>query len=247
MTEGSECQPGRLTANGLAAVGSAIGDPTRAHILAALMGGQALTAGELAYRAGVTAPTISGHLAKLRASGLIVDARQGRHLYVRIASPEVAAALEALMGVAASTTLRHVTTGPSDIRLRRARACYDHLAGQLGVAIADALARSNAIAIDFDRAELTDEGATILRDRLGIELTNLAHGRPICRPCIDWSERRPHLAGHVGAAILEHMLKQDWLRRCNNSRAVDVTDAGVQWLGESLEIRWTPTNSASNP
>lgn len=231
----------RLTPNGLAAIGAAIGDPTRANILAALMGGQALTAGELAFRASVSPSTVSAHLARLKSTGLVVEARQGRHVYLMIASSEVAGAIEALMGLAATGDTRAQAPGPRDIQLRRARSCYDHLAGQLAVAMSDRLVQWGAIRIDHDSASLAAEGGDILRDRLGIHVAELEGRRSLCRSCLDWSERRPHLAGALGAGLMTSFLDRGWIARVTDSRAIRVTQEGRIGFRSALDLEWPAT------
>lgn len=228
----------RLTPNGLAAIGAAIGDPTRANILAALMGGHALTAGELAFRARVSAPTISAHLARLKSTGLVIEARQGRHVYLRIASSEVASAIEALMGLAATGDTRAPAPGPLDVQLRQARSCYDHLAGQLAVAMSDRLVQWGALRIDHDSASLAPEGGDILRKRLGIDVAELEGRRTLCRSCLDWSERRPHLAGALGASLMTTFLERGWMARVADTRAIRVTPDGRAGLRAALDLEW---------
>lgn len=215
-----------VSGNSLAEVAALVGDPTRATILAALMDGRALTAGELAYRAGVTAQTTSGHLARLSAAKLLVVEKQGRHRYHRLASAEVARAIEGLMALAAAGPARHRPVGPRDAALRTARTCYDHLAGRLGVALSDALcARGHVVlAEEGGAASVTDSGAAFL-DTFGIALPG-GGKRPACRACLDWSERRAHLAGRLGAALCEGAFARGWIARLPDSRAVRITQAG---------------------
>lgn len=206
------------------------GDPARAGMLHALMDGRALTAGELAQAAHVTAQTASGHLTKLSAGGLIVAEKQGRHRYHRLASPAVARMLETIMQVASDAAPRSksVVTGPRDKALRAARTCYDHLAGHLGVALADAMIAQRQIEWTADAGVVTGEGAALF-DRLGIALGMRKTGksaRMLCRPCLDWSERRPHIGGALGAALCAHCLASGWIRRADGSRAVSVTIKG---------------------
>ncbi len=211
-----------LTTASLAATASLVGDPARAGMLAALMDGRALTASELAAVAGVTPQTASGHLAQLTAAGLLARAVQGRHRYYRLATPAVAQMLEGIMLVASGVAPPQ--TGPRDRVMRHARTCYDHLAGQLAVGIADSLVARGHIELSPDGAALTDSGTAFLR-RLAIPLEP-AKGRRFCRPCLDWSERRPHIAGAVGAALCRHCFERNWIRRVRDTRAVTVTPAG---------------------
>lgn len=217
------------TSNRIAEVAAAVGEPARAAMLAALMDVRALTATELAEVAAITPQTASGHLARLASVGLIVAEKQGRHRYHRLASAEVARMIESVMQIAGGITLTRtpLRVGPKDAALRQARTCYDHLAGALGVSIADALRASGAVEIEGDAATLTAIGRAQMQT-LGI----LDHGndprgtRPVCRPCLDWSERRPHLAGALGAAICNYALDQAWVRRRTGTRALEITPAG---------------------
>ena len=208
----------------IAALAALVGDPARANMLTALMDGRALTVSELAGVAGVALPTASGHLAKLDAAGLIVAEKQGRHRYHRLSGHEVAEVLEGLMGLAQRMGVTRVRTGPRDAAMRAARICYDHLAGERGVALMRGLEA---------RGWIEGEGAprvtAIGRDgltALGIDMAVLERGRrPMCRCCLDWSERRSHLGGALGAAMLAHVLKQRWARR-EAARVVSFTPPG---------------------
>ena len=211
-----------LSTNGLAETAALVGDPTRAAILMALMDGRALTAGELARAGGVTAQTASGHLAKMLEAGLLALEAQGRHRYYRLASPAIAGMLEAMMVAAAPPPIR---TGPRDAEMRRARVCYDHLAGEIAVALTDAMIARGQIEIGADGAALTDQGRFLLAE-IGVELPPEGKGAVICRPCLDWSERRHHLAGAVGAALYRTLLARNWIRRSADSRTVTVTPRG---------------------
>ncbi len=212
---------------GLAAI---IGDPARANMLAALMSGRALTAGELAREAGIAAPTASGHLARLREAGLVLVEAQGRHRYVRLAGPEIASLLEGLMGLAARNGRLRTRPGPRDPALRAARVCYDHLAGDWGVRLYDALLADGRLDDAGGSPVLTARGRAFFAAE-GIDVGALAASRrPLCRACLDWSERRPHLAGALGKAILDHALSRHWLRRVPGSRALAVTPPGLAVL-----------------
>lgn len=211
-----------------AEIASLAGDPARAGMLHALMDGRALTAGELAEAAHITPQTASGHLMKLAAGGLIAVEKQGRHRYHRLASPAVARMLESIMQVAADARPRAIVTGPRDKGLRAARTCYDHLAGHLGVALADSMIAHNQIELTADAGIVTANGAALF-DRLGIALETRGPAkskRMLCRPCLDWSERRPHIGGALGAALCTHCLDAGWIRRVDGSRAVSVTTKG---------------------
>ncbi len=224
--------------NAVAEIAALIGDAARANILLALMDGRALTAGELAWHAGVSAQTASGHLAKLVEAKVLAMEKQGRHRYFRIATAEIAQAMEALMAAAAVGPKRYRPAGPKDLALRRARTCYDHIAGRLGVALADGLEARGFVVLADGAAEMTAAGERHFRD-LGVIVRGHA-ARPLCRTCLDWSERRPHLAGRLGAALLDHALAHGWLARMPESRALRVTRAGERGLaaGFGLPLDW---------
>lgn len=221
----------------LAEIGQLVGDPARAAMLQALMSGRALTAGELAFQAGVTASTASGHLAKMTAAGLLAPAKQGRHRYFRLASGEVARMLEAVQLVAAlHAPPRHRSRSGGDEALRFARTCYDHLAGRLGVALADSLTERGQIELAEEGGIVTAAGEAFLAD-LGLDLAAArAKRRSFCRPCLDWSERRPHIAGALGAALADRLLALGWLRRQRDSRAVTITPPGRLALRERFGV-----------
>ncbi|MDT8759527.1 ArsR family transcriptional regulator [Sphingomonas psychrotolerans] len=222
------------TITSLASVAALIGDPTRTAMLVTLIDGRALTAGELAEAAGVAAPTASGHLGRLHEAGLLALERQGRHRYYRIASAEVAATLEGLMTLAgtlkAAARARPVRTGPRDLALRRARLCYDHLAGEVAVAIADAMTTRGQLDFAQDGGALTDKGIALLAT-LGIDaIAPRGRGATFCRPCLDWSERRPHIGGAVGRALYAAFEQNGWMRRAAAGRAVQITPRGATEL-----------------
>lgn len=223
----------------LAEVAALVGDRTRATMLQALMDGRALTASELARAANVAPQTASEHLARMTGAGLIGVERQGRHRYHRLASPAVARMIESIMQVGA--VLRPlVVTGPRDAAMRAARTCYDHLAGRLGVALADALAAAGWVDLTADSARVTPSGFALF-DRLGIDLAAARPGRGsrnglLCVPCLDWSERRTHLAGTLGAALCTHALQCGWVRRVPGTRAVSVTAGGRRAFTEAFAV-----------
>src|SRR3984885_319681 len=198
----------------IAMVASLVGDPARANILTALMTGRALTASELAHQAGVTPQTASSHLAKLEAGGLIAQEKQGRHRYYRLADPDVAAVLEGLEGLAARAGHLRVRTGPKDPALRRARVCYDHLAGDLGVQMFDSLKRQKLVRQHKQDIELTAEGQRFMASALQISAETLAHPRrPVCKACLDWSERRHHIGGTLRPALIGRFTELKWAAR----------------------------------
>jgi len=224
----------------LAETGALIGDPARANMLVALLDGRALTAGELARAAGITPQTASGHLARLTEAGLLALEKQGRHRYHRLASSDVAQMIEGMMAVAGALDAqrRPVVVGPRDKALRRARTCYDHLAGEVAVAIADRLSERGHVELSPDGAALTDAGAQFLAG-IGIALPAPGRHTVFCRPCLDWSERRPHLAGVVGAALYKGCVAQGWLRPVEGSRAVTVTRAGEAGLVRAFGLSFS--------
>lgn len=235
-----------MNTNEVARIASLAGEPSRTAMLMALMDGRALTARELARAANVLAPAASRHLALLVEGGLLRVEPHGRHRYHRLASAEVAQWLEGLMQLAAGRAARRpaVVTGPRDATLRRARMCYDHVAGRLGVAIAGRLQDDGSVLIDGESARL-GRPATRSLAALGIALADptaalAATKRPACRPCLDWSERSVHLAGALGALICAHCVDRRWLLRRAGSRALDVTAPGQaalrHWLGAEA---WT--------
>ncbi len=228
--------PNVASGNAIAEAASLIGDAARANILSALMGGHALTAGELARHAGVTAQTTSGHLAKLATAQLIVVEKQGRHRYYRLASQEIAQVMQALMAVAAAGPKRHHPIGPRDEALRTARVCYDHIAGRLALALVDALNAQGHVSLVDDVGVVSDGGMRFFAE-FGIDLSTTGRSRrPLCRTCLDWSERRPHIAGRLGAAILVRMLELGWVVRSPGSRALGVTSIGQRGLVAMFQL-----------
>ena len=187
----------------IAMVASLVGDPARANMLTALMDGRALTASELAQEAGITPQTASSHLAKLEAGGLLEPEKQGRHRYYRLTDPDVAGVLEGLAGLAARAGHMRVRTGPKDSALRRARVCYDHLAGDLGVQMLESMKAQRLVRQEEAGHRAHGRGRTLPGEELQISPDMLAHPRrPVCKACLDWSERRHHLAGTLGAALM---------------------------------------------
>lgn len=218
----------------IASVAALIGDPARANILTALMDGRALTVTELANAANVTIQTASGHLAKLRQAELLVGEKQGRHRYFRISAPDVAQVLEGLMSLAQRTGAVRVRTGPRDAALRTARICYDHLAGERGVELLESLEQQGFIAPDD--AALTKAGWAFFAE-LGLDMTALeASRRPLCRHCLDWSERRNHLGGGLGAALLSKMMASGWIVR-DQGRALRFTRSGYDSFVRQFSLR----------
>jgi DNA-binding transcriptional ArsR family regulator len=213
----------------IAMVAALVGDPARANMLTALLSGRALTASELAQEAGITPQTASSHLAKLEAGGLIEPEKQGRHRYYRLADPDVGGVLEGLAALAARAGHMRVRTGPKEPALRRARICYDHLAGDLGVQMLDSMRSQRLVRQRKQEIELTAEGERFLAEKLGIRPEMLKHPRrPVCKACLDWSERRHHLAGTLGAALMQRFAELKWAARDTTpgSRVVNFSRQG---------------------
>ena len=216
-------------------VASLVGDPARSNMLTALMTGRALTASELAHQAGITPQTASSHLSKLEAGGLIELEKQGRHRYYRLTGPDVAGVLEGLAGLAACAGHMRVRTGPKDPALRRARICYDHLAGDLGVQMLDSMKKQRLVRESKRAIELTAAGHRFMADTLQISADALAHPRrPVCKACLDWSERRHHLAGTLGAAMMTRFTELKWAARdaTPGSRVVNFSRTGEKRFAE---------------
>ncbi len=212
----------------IARIASLVGDPARANMLTALMDGGALTASELALEAGVTMPTASSHLAKLVEGGLLTLQRQGRHRYYALSGHHIAAMLETISGVAERVGPRRARPGPRDAAMREARICYDHLAGDRGVSLYDSLLSRRILALRADTVDIGPKGQAFF-DELGIDLPSLSgQRRPLCRSCLDWSVRRSHLAGALGAAMLDKIMEWKWARRDPQSRAILFSPAGRQ-------------------
>jgi DNA-binding transcriptional ArsR family regulator len=215
----------------LAAVGGLIGDSSRAAMLDALMTGRALTASELARVAGVSPSTASEHLARLAAGGLVESVAQGRHRYFRLAGPEVGAALEALSHIAPAKPVSGLRQSGHAKALGFARTCYDHLAGTCGVALHDASFANGWLDPTPAGYAVTVVGERELA-RLGVDVAQLRAGRrAVARPCLDWTERKPHLAGSLAASLTARLIELGWLvRRSGESRSLRLTDEGRRGL-----------------
>src|SRR5712691_12637903 len=219
----------------IAMVASLVGDPARSNMLTALMTGRALTASELAHQAGVTPQTASSHLAKLEAGGLIEPEKQGRHRYYRLTGSDVAGVLEGLAGLAARAGHMRVRPGPKDPALRRARICYDHLAGDLGVQMLDSLKKQRLVRQSKQGIELTAEGKRFMEKRLGVSGGAVADpGWSVCKGCLDWRGRGHDLAGTVGAAMMTRFAELKWAARDSapGSRVVNFTRNGEKRFAE---------------
>ncbi|WP_299955622.1 winged helix-turn-helix domain-containing protein [uncultured Roseobacter sp.] len=220
----------------IARVAALIGDPARANMLTALMTGKALTATELAAEAGITSQTASTHLAKLDGGNLLRVRKQGRHKYFSLATDDVAAVLEGLMGLAAKSGHLRTRTGPRDASLRKARVCYNHLAGDMGIRMFDSFHGRGFLALEDETLQLTPGGAEFMTD-FGIDLDSLtAQKSPLCRECLDWSARRSHLAGSLGRALLARIETLGWAKRDPGSRAVIFTQRGEAAFAERLAV-----------
>jgi DNA-binding transcriptional ArsR family regulator len=221
--------------NGLESFAKIIGDATRIRMLQLLMEGRALTAKELAYGAHVEPATATQHLRRLQEGGLITVKLQGRHKYFRPASPQVAELMELLMVLAPDQKGR--TVGPRvEEPLRRGRMCYDHLAGELGIGITEALVKQGILRKEADAFALTRRGADWFAG-LGIDVEAArALRRKFAATCLDWSERRDHLGGALGAALAERLVDLGWIARKRNSRAVSVTETGRRRLAEEFRL-----------
>jgi DNA-binding transcriptional ArsR family regulator len=216
----------------IAAVAAAIGHPARGAMLTAMFGGRALPASDLARAARVSRSTASAHLAQLVDAGLVSVERQGRHRYHRLAGADVAEALETLAALAPPRPVRSLRESDRARAERAARSCYDHLAGALGVALTDRLCDAGAL----DRSSLSLLDGAPLRT-LGVDVDRVPAGRrPLTRSCLDWSERRPHLAGALGAAVLDALLRSSWAERRPGGRALAVTPAGREALRDTLDL-----------
>jgi DNA-binding transcriptional ArsR family regulator len=220
----------------IAEVAALVGDPARANMLCALLGGRALTATELAFTAGVTPQTTSGHLGKLFAARLVVQMKQGRHRYYRLAGPHVGQMLESIMNVAMTGPPRFQPKSRLDEQMRHARTCYDHIAGVLGVGLAERLIERDFVILGDEAGEVTASGAEFL-SKLGVDLSAArAKRRVFCRPCLDWTERRSHIGGAVGAALAQRCFELKWIQRIGDSRALGITAAGRHGLLDTFGL-----------
>lgn len=221
----------------IAEVAALVGDPARANMLCALLGGRALTATELAFAAGVSPQTTSGHLGKLHAARLVVLMKQGRHRYYRLAGQHVGQMLESIMNVALTGPPRFQPKSRLDDELRHARTCYDHIAGVVGVGLAELMTGREFVVLGDEAGEVTPAGMDFLA-RLGVDLPAVRTKRRIfCRPCLDWTERRSHIGGAVGAALANRCFELKWIERVRDSRALTITPAGRKGLMEFFDLR----------
>lgn len=221
----------------VAAIAALLGDHARARMMMALMGGRSLTATELSRVASVTKQTASSHLAKLQRARLVIAEAVGRHRFFRLADHDVGEVMERLVTVAERAGAVRVETGPADPALRRARVCYDHLAGDLGVHVFDSLVQQEHLRVEGRDVSLTEPGEAFCR-RLGIDVTSLRRARrPLCLACLDWSVRRRHLAGALGAALLRRFVDLGWARQQRHTRVVLFSALGERALRERFRLR----------
>jgi DNA-binding transcriptional ArsR family regulator len=224
-----------ITVNALSEVAALMGDPARAAMLSLLMDGRAHTASDLALTAGVTAQTASGHLARMVEGNLLAARAQGRNRFYRLASADVAHAIESLMALAGARAVPASKTAAwrRDPDLRFCRTCYDHLAGQVGIAVTDSLTQHGHLEPKGPRDWKLTPSGELFCERLGVDLPGArqASSRHFARQCLDWSERRPHISGSLGAAIADTFFKRGWAERLRRSRTVRLTDSGRRALG----------------
>jgi DNA-binding transcriptional ArsR family regulator len=229
----------------IAEIAALVAEPARAAMLSALLDGRALTAGELAYAARVTPQTASTHLARLTEAGLLSPTREGRHRYFRLASPNVVEMLDGIVGVALENRPRCRPLSRQARELSAARICYDHLAGRLAVELTEFFAAQEYLVIADEGAEVTEAGAHFLAT-FGINLSALSSARRrFCRLCLDWTERRPHLAGALGAALTKRCFDLAWTERMKHSRAVIVTASGKRGFLETFGISISEENGST--
>lgn len=227
----------------LSTVGALLAEPARAAMLTALWGGVALPASELAMRAGITPSTASTHLNRLLDARWITVERHGRHRYFRLASSDIAQMLESLACIAPLAPVRAFNAHQATQSLRIARSCYDHFAGQLGVALTDALRAQEMLIGDDTALRVSDHGKAFLQAH-GVLLPPETSRRAYARFCLDWSERRDHLAGALGAAILTTWITQRWVQRTSQSRALQLTPSGIEQL-PVWGVQWPSENHMS--
>src|SRR6059036_1561857 len=220
----------------IAEIAALVGDPARATMVTALLDGRALTASELAVAARITPQTASTHLTKLTEAGLLAVVRDGRHRYFRLASPTVVDMIDGIVAVALQKRPRYRPLSGQARALSAARICYDHLAGRLSVDLTDSFIAREYVVLDDEAAEITTAGTRFFTE-FGIELpTRRSTRRHVCRLCLDWTERRPHIAGVVGAALTKRCFDLGWTQRMKNSRAVIVTVSGKRGFFEIFGI-----------
>jgi len=230
----------------LAKAARLLANPARATMVVTLLDGRPCSAGELGRTAAVKASTASEHLADLVAGGLVSVRVEGRHRYFAIASPEVAQALEAFSQICPPEEVRSLRQSAEVRALRYARTCYDHLAGVLGVAMFDGLRSSGWLTFDGEAIAVSPHGHACLED-LGIDVAALrGQRRSFARPCLDWTERRPHLSGSLGAALTSVALERGWLERNERRRGLSITPAGKRLMPTHLDLAIPPDPAATS-
>lgn len=216
-------------------IAALIGDPTRASIMWTLLDGKAFTATELVISANTSPQNMSMHLAKLLDAGLLCVEKQGRHKYYRFSSKEVAYVIESMASLI-PPSLPQKKNPEKHSPIKHCRTCYDHLAGKIGVAVAESLLEQKIILDSDNKFEISSEGAEWFFD-FGINLEELKKQRRLfLKPCLDWSERKNHIAGSIGASLLDKMIAEDWLRRSKDSRAIQITGKGEKELLKHFKI-----------
>ncbi|MCW5658284.1 MAG: winged helix-turn-helix transcriptional regulator [Burkholderiaceae bacterium] len=230
--------------SGIAAL---VGEPARAEMLTALMADHALTATELATVAGIGKATASAHLAKLVNARLLAVHTQGRHRYFRLADRDVAQLLESLMGVAFRTGALRLKSSPREPALRHARMCYDHLAGALGVQAFEVLMAQRCFKSDAPGLHITPAGIAWFT-RFGVDANAVTSQRRLmCKACLDWSERRHHLAGAWGAALLQRLFDLGWAWRVPGTRIVQFTPPGERAFQHTFALPAAADRAAAQP
>jgi DNA-binding transcriptional ArsR family regulator len=214
-------------------------------MIIALMSGKALTATELAIEADIMPQTASSHLAKLVEGEMLVVRKQGRHKYFQLKSIQIAELIEQMLNISATISNASISTGPKDERLRKSRICYDHLAGELGVKLFDALISKNLITENATDLTLTSKGITFF-SALGVDFdSSKQSSRPLCKSCLDWSERRSHLAGSIGKWVLNDALNRNWASQDLDSRVIHFTSHGLDAFSKKYFIENKPLKKAS--
>lgn len=220
-----------------------LGDPSRAMILSSLLDGRILPASDLARQAKITPQTVSSHLSKLLKAGIVSVEAHGRYRYYRLSSPEVAAALEGILAISGPVKIKSLREHDQMKAIHYARTCYDHLAGKVGVAVTESMLKNGLIQLnDHEKGYLLTKKGEVEFCELGIKIDELKHTkRKFARPCLDWSERRHHLAGSLGAALTSRLFELEWIRRLPGTRAVAVTDQGIEGFSNHFGVRLVPS------
>ncbi|SDN03708.1 DNA-binding transcriptional regulator, ArsR family [Fictibacillus solisalsi] len=225
-----------MAQSNVAEIASIVSESSRAAMLTVLMDGRFHTASELAYRAGIKPQTASFHLSKMQEAGVIALEKQGRHRYYGILNEEVAKVMESLLFIAPPVKIKSLKQSSQDKAIRYARTCYDHLAGNVGVQLTDALLKAGFLKEEKENFIIPEEGVRFFGE-MGIDLERISKKRrSFSHRCLDWSERRHHLAGSLGNALLERFLELGWMQRVPHHRAVKITDAGINGFKRTFGI-----------